>query len=104
MNGWCGHNSAVTSWADVDGDGKADIICDDQRGNHWIRTMNSGKIKKDYGHVQGGWCAHGGAYTQWADIDGDGKADMICDDSKGNHWIKLSKFGTGHKFKDLGHV
>lgn len=32
--------------------------------------------------------------TTWADIDGDGKADMICDDlgigSNGNHWVFLS--------------
>ena len=32
-----------------------------------------------------GWCA-GHAKTEWKDLNGDGKADLICDDYKGNHW------------------
>lgn len=40
-----------------------------------------------------GWCnsdERPGSYLQWADINGDGKPDMICDDSSGNHWAQLS--------------
>ena len=64
MNGWCGHAGSRSTWADVDGDGKADLICDDTNGNHWLRTMNGiGGVKKDYGRFQGGWCSHAGSYT-----------------------------------------
>lgn len=48
------------------------------------------------------WCGHSGSYTNWADINGDGNADMICDDSQGKHRIQLSN-GDG-TFKDLGKV
>jgi hypothetical protein len=37
-----------------------------------------------------GWCS-GSGRTTWADIDGDGKADIICDDTRGGkHWAKIS--------------
>lgn len=100
MKGWCGHPGAYTQYADINGDGKDDIICDDSKGTHWVRlsTVNGGT--RDLGIVQRGWCGHAGSRTSWADINGDGKADMLCDDNRGNHWIKLG-LGNG-KFRDLG--
>jgi hypothetical protein len=44
------------------------------------------KLGKNLGKYKSGWCSHPGSTTSWADIDGDGKDDMICDDTKGNHW------------------
>ena len=81
------------------------MICDDSKGNHWIRLSQAGSdLKhtfKGLGHVKQGWCGHGqGARTSWADINGDGKADMLCDDNLGRHWAMLSK-GDG-TFKNVG--
>lgn len=63
------------------------MICDDVKGNHWVILSSGGKKwKKDLGRILKGWCGHPGSRTSWADIDGDGKADILCDDTKGNHW------------------
>ena len=101
LSKWCGHSGSRTTHADINGDGKADLICDDSKGNHWVRlvTDQAGKLL-DLGLVKSKWCSHKGSYTQWADVDGDGKADMICDDLKGNHWFMLSR-GDG-KFTNVG--
>lgn len=77
------------------------MICDDSKGGHWVQlSLGNGKFK-DLGMVKNGWCGHGhGAHTQWADINGDGMADMLCDDNHGRHWAMLS-MGDG-RFKDMG--
>jgi len=100
--GWCSHPGSKTNYADIDGDGKADMLCDDSKGNHWAMLSNGdGKFKKNLGRYKGGWCSHANSMTQWADIDGDGKADIICDDLNGNHWAMLSN-GDGKFKKNLG--
>lgn len=100
-SGFCRQSRAITNWADIDGDGKADIICDDSKGRHWIMLSNGdGSFKADLGRVKKGWCGHRGATTSWADINGDGKADMICDDLMGSHWAMLSA-GDGTFLRDV---
>jgi hypothetical protein len=100
--GWCGHAGSKTSWADVNGDRKADMLCDDTKGSHWILLSHGNGKFTDLGQVKTGWCGHAGSKTSWADVNGDRKADMLCDDTKGSHWILLSR-GNG-KFTDLGQV
>lgn len=63
----------------------ADMICDDKRGYHWSRITKGNVVKDgwkstDWGMWKNGWCGHATAVTQWADIDGDGKADILCND------------------------
>jgi len=101
LSGWCGHAGAYTQWADVNGDGKADIHCDDSAGRHWVGLSNGNGTFRQLGIVRSGWCSHAGSKTSWADINGDGKADMLCDDNKGNHWA-LVQTGYGNTFQDLG--
>jgi hypothetical protein len=48
-------------------------------GSRTLKVRNIGMYLKN-------WCGHKGSITNWADIDGDGKADILCDDSKGRHW------------------
>jgi hypothetical protein len=82
--GWCSHAGSYLSWADVDGDGIPDMLCDDIKGNHWASLSDGrGGIKKDIGLWRQSWCI--GARTHWADISGDGKADILCDYEDGRH-------------------
>jgi hypothetical protein len=85
LNGFCKQKGAYVQYADINGDGKDDMICDDLSGNHWIQLSKGNGGWKDLGRVLKGFCG-GGAVTKWADLNGDGKADILCDDNKGNHW------------------
>lgn len=85
---WCKGPAAFSSWSDSNGDGKADLHCD-ANGSHWVAVSHIGEGTKKFGGpglVRQGWCNHAGAKTNWADTNGDGTADMHCDDSKGRHW------------------
>ena len=58
---WCIHKGSRVTWADVDGDGAADLLCDDTNGHHWaILSDGSGGIKKDLGMYQTHWCVDTG--------------------------------------------
>jgi hypothetical protein len=93
--GWCSTPISTTQWADINGDGKADMICDDTAGSHWAMLSNGdGSFSRDVGKFKEGWCSHSGSYTQWADFNGDGKYDMMCDDSQGSHWSILTAVGS----------
>lgn len=82
---WCLHSGASLSWADFDGDGIEDMLCDDDKGTHWVILSNGrGGIKKEIGMHTIGWCS--GGTTHWADINGDGKADMLCEYEDGSHY------------------
>ena len=103
LQGWCGHAGATTHYADVNGDGKADMICDDTAGRHWIRLSNgAGQFPGDLGMVKSGWCGHAGSYSSWADTNGDGKADLHCDDTHGTHWVVTSHIGEAGKASFTG--
>lgn len=100
MNGWCRHAGSYVQYADINGDGKDDYICDDSYGNHWIKLSHGNGNWQDLGRVLHSWCGHGGAVTRWADLNGDGKADIVCDDKAGRHWTMLGN-GNG-KFTNVG--
>merc|ERR1712093_326710 len=78
--GWCVGAAATTRWADITGDGKADLICDTTYGSHWALVQTGyGNTFQDLGLFHKGWCVTAGgnpAHTQWADVNGDGTADM----------------------------
>lgn len=82
LKGWCGHPGAMTHWADLNGDGKADMTCDDKQGRHWVNlSLGNGKFRDLNGPQVKKWCTHPGSYVQYADVNGDGKADLHCDDT-----------------------
>ena len=83
--------SEKIKFADVNGDGKADVICDDEKGNHWIRISEGKKFSTHELHFNN-FCSHPGSVTQWADVNNDGWADMICDDLEGKHYIAFAKY------------
>merc|ERR1712153_130815 len=74
---------------------KAEMLCDAPKGYHWAMYGKGGNWVKAHTKFHSkGWCGHAGAYTQYADINGDGKVDMTCDDTLGRHWTAYSK-GNG---------
>lgn len=46
MKNWC--KNGITQWADINGDGKADMICDYKDGQHWAQTKFRGKTTRVY--------------------------------------------------------
>ena len=54
-------------------------------------------------HYLSGFCKGSGAKLSHADINGDGKADIICDDNKGRHYIRL-RGNEAHRLINLGLV
>ena len=68
----------------MNGDGKDDMICDDTNGRHWGTLANGwghGRVQWVGESFMNGYCSHRGSIVTWADIDGDGMADAICDDT-----------------------
>lgn len=85
-------------WADINGDLKADLICSDPHGKHSIRLSNGDGTFEDLGTVKENFCNFdwgGAARPSWADINGDGKADLVCSEKKGTHIAQLG-MGDGN--------
>ncbi|WP_280524872.1 fusidic acid esterase FusH [Streptomyces rubrogriseus] len=80
-------------FADVDGDGKADMIVHTNDGNVEVR-FNHGTYWDQGTHWSGGW----GRFVTWkdlgrlyfADVDGDRKADMIVHTNDGNVEVRFN--------------
>ncbi|WP_345632075.1 GH25 family lysozyme [Rugosimonospora acidiphila] len=92
--GWGGMNLIETG--DVNGDGRDDIVTRDGSGNLWEYANAGGTGTSTYhpGVKLGvGW---GGMNTvKLADLNGDGKVDLIARDSSGNLWMYPGTGGTG---------
>ena len=85
------------SWADINGDAKADMLCDHPDGRHYAMLSNGDGTFEDLGNFLTGWGCQG--EVNWADINGDGRADLLCNNN-GNHFGMLSN-GEG-TYRDLG--
>ena len=76
-------------YADVDGDGKKDMIYHGIDNRFWISKSNGTKFGGAYFANQ-----HGGAFdttkVQYADIDGDGKDDMFYQGDDNRIWVAKS--------------
>lgn len=76
--------------ADVSGDGKADLIQTGNETSSWIGIANSSGNFKIWTHkISTG--RHGGKYQHhFADLNGDGRADMLQTGNETSSWIGLS--------------
>ncbi len=84
---------AQVQYADVDGDGRTDLI--HQGPDNAFRAAQSNGVGFGAPAV---WVQHGGSFTagqaQYADVNGDGRADLIFQDGNNAFWPSLST-GTG---------
>lgn len=95
VENWCSRASdSLSGWADFDGDGLDDLTCSSASGSQFVllstRTGLESPNDDPDGLVRTHWCASSGAVVRWADFDGDGRADLHCDDDDGNHWVLVS--------------
>ena len=92
-DGWCILNNERTTWVDIDGDGFADVSCDTDSGDHFVRIWQPGP-EEFTPHVRvPNWCTYTVAYKArlvWTDVNGDGRADMVCEDESGLRAVLLT--------------
>ena len=89
--GWCTHKGSQLLVGDFNGDGRADMLCHDNRGTKWIALANrAGRFTGTSWHKAMGWCSHAGSMLFVGDFNGDGRSDMLCHDSKGSKWVALA--------------
>lgn len=100
LRAWCRSSGAAVRWADFNGDGKADLHCDDDRGDHWVMVSDGRGLKSPNGTsdglVQKNWCASSIGRSHWINFDGDGRADLTCAANDGSHYVLISD-GTALK-------
>ncbi|XP_032241050.2 uncharacterized protein LOC5515387 [Nematostella vectensis] len=89
---FCGHQGSELHIGDFNGDGRSDILCHDHSGNKWISyaQSNGGFNNKIDWHKAMGWCYHQGSQLLIADINGDGRDDLLCHDANGYKWVALA--------------
>ncbi|WP_342375159.1 VCBS repeat-containing protein [Myxococcus stipitatus] len=91
--GWCNHQGAQLLSADFDGDNRTDMLCHDTRnGDKWIAFARPGGrfVSTDWYRPMG-WCNHSGSQLHTGDFNGDGRADLLCHDTRnGDKWIAFA--------------
>jgi hypothetical protein len=76
--GWCNHAGARLLADDVNGDGRADLVCHDTVGRAWVDFSSDGVMGgTDHHFASSSWCA-GSTTSTLGDTDGDGHADLVC--------------------------
>lgn len=78
-------------YGDFNGDGKTDMLCSSNAGTHWVGVSNGNggfDIKPSW-PASGAWC--NGATLGLLDVNGDGKEDLHCMSSTGQHTFAQSR-------------
>jgi hypothetical protein len=102
-----GHWEPVT-WqdvgiADLNGDGKSDIVGRSAGGDWWAALAN-GAGTGSGNHLWGHWEAVPWLDVQVADVSGDGRADIVGRSEGGDWWVaKANDTGTGSVNQLWGH-
>ena len=81
------------------------MICDSEKGEHFIKLSKKNEPGKfnDTLIYKTPNCKYTKEEIFWADVDGDGKADLICEYHKPHGYRIHKSLGDG-KFKELGKV
>lgn len=102
LNSWCGGQYGGTYTADVNGDGKTDLVCEVGTPDYWGNTIdnffvalsngsNAFTLGSGNGLWLSSWCDSYATYYPvfshplLADVNGDGKTDLLCVSSTQNN-------------------
>jgi hypothetical protein len=88
-NNWCTHANASLFIGDVNGDGRADLICKDP-GRIWVDYFGDDFYQGADFFVDTNWCTHSGATMSVSDQNFDGRADLVCENADGSVFVDLS--------------
>jgi hypothetical protein len=84
------HTPQLAQYADLNGDGRADLIFQRMDNSFWISLSTGPSFTPPEL-----WMDHGGTFlegqAQYVDLNGDGKADLIFQGSDNNLWVSLSE-------------
>jgi hypothetical protein len=81
MSGWCTHGTGERLSGDINGDGQQDALCHDRRsGWKWLALRRGSQLHGEWVDRTTGWCRHDDAVLLLGDVNGDGKADLVCKD------------------------
>jgi hypothetical protein len=118
MYKFCLDNTGKFQWADFNGDGMIDLICNNNDGSYQVLLSSGGYLLKPATSLSKGYMTYNGVKiqnwcnpliansAQWIDVNGDGKADLVCNYIDGTHWLWLSTgndlvSGTGNPYGQI---
>jgi len=89
---WCGNNATnhtVTFWSDFNGDGLEDLHCNEGMNHYVLISDGTGNLTSPNsdpnGLIHPIWCPP--SFFTLSDFNGDGLADLHCDNSGGYHGV-----------------
>jgi hypothetical protein len=93
-----------THFADVTGDGKADLVFQGTDNAFWLSTSTGTGFTDPVKVMQHGGQFRDGTEVQYADVNNDGKADMVFQGTDNAFWLSLSNgngFNAPQEIADL---
>jgi hypothetical protein len=90
-NSFCTHSGSKLFVADVNADGRGDLVCHDSGGWIWIDyAHSSGTVYRGLDWYRDlDYCTHSEARLYIEDATGDRRADLVCEDPNGQ-WIDFA--------------